>query len=243
MTPLVNSRMVCGTNLKGEDSMAPAGASPTIAEEARLLEQISDLRDRVRTRHREHALWAALVGLVAVGGAVAFLLGTQIRWVSCHPFEQAGVVCDGGERSFNLWWYWPLAAAAVLVFALARRHRRGTWRMTPVGWLVAALVLIFVLPTVLSLLPALAPPVSYPLAAVAALAALAVSRRSALGVVAAVAAVTGVLLVEFRLGALTAMDEVQQVLLTNNLGWALSSLLVGVAALLTAGTWTVSRRR
>lgn len=222
--------------------MSPADASPAATDTARLLEEVSDLRLRVRGRHREHALWAALVGLVALGGAAAFLLAPQIRDVSCQQFD-AGVVCSQGGRSFSLWWYWPLAASAAVAFALVRRHRRGTWRMTPMAWLIATLVLIFVVPTVVSLLAAFAPPVSYPLAAAVVLGALAMRRGSAVGIVAALAAAAGVLFVEYGLTSFAATGEPQQVLLNDNVGLALSSLLVGLAALLTAGVWAATKRR
>lgn len=222
--------------------MGPANGSPTTAEDVRLLEDIADLRHRVRTRHREHALWAALVGLVALGGAAVFLLAPQVREVSCQPLEPGAVVCRGGERLFGLWWYWPLAASTTVIFAFVRRHRRGTWRMNSMGWLIAVLVLIFVVPTAVSLLPVITPPVGYPLAAAAALAGLAASRRSVLGVAAALTAAAAVLFIEFELTG-QAMDDVGQVLLADNLGLALSSLLVGVVALVTGVAWAVRQRR
>lgn len=178
--------------------------------------------------------------MVAVGGAAAFLLAPQIREVSCQPLDQGAMVCGEGGRLFALWWYWPLAAATAAVFAIARRHQRGLWRLTAVGGLLAVLVVVFVLPTALSFAAHLVPPVGYPLAAAAALAGLAMSRRSALGVGAALAGVAGVLFIESRMAG---THDVWQLLLSNNLGWALASLLVGLAALLTAGAWAVSRRR
>lgn len=222
--------------------MSPGNGAPTTSAEVRLLEDISDLRHRVRARHREHALWAALVGLVALGGAAVFLLAPQIRAMSCQQLDPGAVVCSSGQRSFGLWWYWPLAASAAVISAFVRRHRRGTWRMTSTGWLIAVLVLIFVLPTAVSLLAVIMPPVGYPLAAAGALAGLAASRRSVVGVAAALGAAAAVLFIEFALTG-QAMDDVGHGLLTDNLGLALSSLLVGAVALVTAGTWAVGQRR
>lgn len=220
--------------------MSPVGTS-TPSEGAQLLEEIDDLRRRVRARHREHALWAVLIGLVALGGALAFLFSPQIREVSCEPFDGgAGMVCGQGEGLFLLWWYWPLAAAAAVGLAFARRHRRGTWRMSSVGWVVLTIVGVFALPTAVTLLGVVAPPVTYPMAAATALAGVARSRRSGLGVGIALAAVAGVVVVEL---ALSDMTGVPQSLLRNNLGWALSSLTVALAALLCAVLWTVRDRR
>jgi hypothetical protein len=194
----------------------------------RILDDVGHLRTRARRERRQHALWVALIGAVALLGAVGFAVTDQIETRSCQDIGGGGLACTVATRGFDFGWLWLLGAAAVVAVPYVRRYRRGTWRPSSGVWIAMAIVVFLILPVVVPLSSAV-PAYVYPVLAAAAVAAVAVQRRDAAATVAAVLLAGAMLYVELG------VDSAR--LLERNLGLALSALSVALLAFGLAVWW------
>ncbi len=198
-----------------------------------MLEDVNQLRDRVRRERRQHPLSAALIGAVAAVGAVTFFFTQQIETRSCEETEFV-MSCVGGIRGFDEGWVWLVAGLVAIAVPFVRRYRHGTWRPSTGAWIAMAIVALVIVPSVLPLMSVLAP-IVYPVLAAVAIVGVAVRRRDVL------ASVTGVVLAATTLYVDLRVDPAS--LLEHNLGLTLFSVAVSLLAFGLAALWAREDRR